>query len=290
MTSSRDEHLLRFRRVLEYIDAHLEEDLNVERLSSVAAYSKFHFHRQFSALFGASVSEYVQLLRLKRGSYELAFREDRKVIEIALTSGYERPEAFARAFKKALGQSPSDFRKQPEWIAWHETYRPLQRVRQEHMKPEDQSKRVKVIEFEETKVALLEHRGDPRRIGDTIRAFIEWRRANHLSPKVSATFNLLYNDPDTTPPEEFRLDLCAATDAPVAGNTAGVVARTIPKGRCAVLRHVGSDDGFREIFRRLYSEWLPSSGEEPRDFPLFVERVRFFPDVPEHEAITDVFL
>ena len=34
----------------------------------------------------------------------------------------------------------------------------------------------------------------------------------------------------------------------------------------------------------------PASGEEPRDFPLYFQRVSFFPDVPEHEAITDVFL
>jgi AraC family transcriptional regulator len=284
------EHLARFRRVLEYIDAHLSEDLDVERLSSVAAYSKFHFHRQFSALFGLGVSEYVQLLRLKRASYELAFREDRKVIEIALTTGYESPEAFARAFKKALGQTPSEFRKQPQWASFHETYRPLRDLRQAHMKPEQQPARVQVMDFEETKIAVLEHRGDPRKIGDTIRAFIDWRRANDLPPRVSATFNLLYNDPDSTPPEQFRLDLCAATDSPVAENSTGVVARTIPAGRCAMVRHIGSDDGFGEIFRHLYSEWLPSSGEEPRDFPLFVQRVRFFPDVPEHEAVTDVFL
>jgi AraC family transcriptional regulator len=69
-----------------------------------------------------------------------------------------------------------------------------------------------------------------------------------------------------------------------------VVARTIPAGRCAVLRHVGSDDGFAATFDFLYREWLPKSGEEPRDFPLFLQRVKFFPDVPEHEAVTDVFL
>ncbi|WP_408605894.1 hypothetical protein [Mastigocladopsis repens] len=40
----------------------------------------------------------------------------------------------------------------------------------------------------------------------------------------------------------------------------------------------------------MYSIWLPLSGEEPRDFPLYLQRVSFFPDVPEYEAITDIFL
>jgi AraC family transcriptional regulator len=76
----------------------------------------------------------------------------------------------------------------------------------------------------------------------------------------------------------------------VTPNAFGVVSKTIPGGRCAVLRHVGSDDNLAATVRYLYAEWLPQSGEEPRDFPLFLQRVRFFPDVPEHEAATDVFL
>jgi hypothetical protein len=38
----------------------------------------------------------------------------------------------------------------------------------------------------------------------------------------------------------------------------------------------------------LYRDWLPGSGEETRDFPLYCQRVSVFPDVPEHEAITDM--
>ncbi|MBL4826735.1 MAG: hypothetical protein JKY66_03315 [Spongiibacteraceae bacterium] len=40
----------------------------------------------------------------------------------------------------------------------------------------------------------------------------------------------------------------------------------------------------------LYSHWLTTSGEELRDFPLFIERLNFYPDVAEHKVITDVYL
>jgi AraC family transcriptional regulator len=40
----------------------------------------------------------------------------------------------------------------------------------------------------------------------------------------------------------------------------------------------------------LYSQWLASSGFELRDFPLFIERVSFYPDVNEAETITDIYL
>jgi AraC family transcriptional regulator len=158
------------------------------------------------------------------------------------------------------------------------------------MKPDHRPEDVKIIVFPETRVATLQHRGDPARIEDSIAHFIAWRRQNRLSPDASATFNLLYSDAAQTPPHEFRLDLCAATPQAVAENPFGVVAGTIPGGRCAVLRHHGSDDTLAETLRYLYSSWLPSSGEEPRDFPLYIQRLRFFPDVPEPEAISDVFL
>ena len=50
-------------------------------LSAIAAFSKYHFHRQFSEFFGITVHRYVQLVRLKRASYRLAFRDDESALE-----------------------------------------------------------------------------------------------------------------------------------------------------------------------------------------------------------------
>lgn len=158
------------------------------------------------------------------------------------------------------------------------------------MKPENQPANVKLITFKDTKVAALEHRGDPNLVGNSIRKFIEWRKQNNLPPQVSATFNILYDNPSETSSDDYRFDICASIERDVADNPFGVVEKNIPGGRCAVLRHIGDDANLGESITYLYSKWLPSSTEEPRDFPLFLQRVSFFPDVPEHEAITDVFL
>lgn len=280
----------RFRQVLEYIEAHLDEVLSVDRLSVLAAFSKYHFQRQFTELLGIGVYQYVQLARLKRAAWQLAFRNDRSVMEIALESGYEGPEAFARAFRKRTGQSPSEFRQQPQWESWDASYQPLSTVRMTYMNPVYCADDVRIVDFPATRVAAIEHRGDPRRIGDTIRAFIAWRKQHRLPPSVSATYNIAYDDPETTPPEAYRMDICAATEIDIAENQAGIAAKQIPGGRCAVLRHIGSDDTLHAAVQYLYAQWLPDSGEDLRDFPLYFQRVRFFPDVPEHEAVTDIFL
>ncbi|MBV9387640.1 MAG: AraC family transcriptional regulator [Chroococcidiopsidaceae cyanobacterium CP_BM_ER_R8_30] len=288
--STVDTYHSRFRKVLEYIDSHLDDDLTVDRLSGVAAFSKHHFRRQFSELFGISVYKYVQLNRLKRASYQLAFRDHMQIIDISLASGYENHESFCRAFKKSIGQTPSEFRECPQWHPWHLTYQPLSDLRVKHMKPENQPAKVKLITFKDTKVAVLEHRGDPSLIGNSVRKFIEWRKQNNLPPQVGNTFNILYDNPSETPPEKCRFDICVSIERDVADNPFGVLEKTIPGGRCAVLRHIGHDANLGESITYLYLNWLPLSGEEPRDFPLFLQRVSFFPDVPEHEAITDVFL
>jgi AraC family transcriptional regulator len=104
------------------------------------------------------------------------------------------------------------------------------------------------------------------------------------------TFNIIHNDPDETPSDEFRFGMGVATDRAIAPNDAGVEELIIPAGRCALLRHTGSDDHLGRSIMHLYSAWLPTSGEEPREFPLFMQRVKFFPDVADGDAVTDIYL
>ncbi|KMW46124.1 AraC family transcriptional regulator [Ralstonia insidiosa] len=289
-TTATDRYLARFRAVLVHIDAHLEDALDVDGLAEVATFSKYHFHRQFTLLFGMNVGRYVQLLRLKRAAHQLAYRDAARITDIALVCGYEAPEAFARAFRKQTEQSPTDFRATPQWGTWAADLQALRALRSEHMPAQPQPHSVEIVERNTVPVAAIEHRGDPARLGETIRTFIAWRRAHRLPPSVSATYNIVYNNPDDVPPDAFRMDICAATRDVIAPNAAGVVPKTLAGGRYAVLRHTGSDDTLDQSVAYLYAEWLPASGQELRDAPLLFQRVRFYPDVPEHEAVTDVLL
>ncbi len=237
MTTATDRYLARLRNVLAHIDAHLDEALDVARLAEVAAFSPYHFHRQFTLLFGVNVGRYVQLLRLKRAAHQLAYRDAARITDIALACGYEGPEAFARAFRKQSGQSPSAFRAAPQWGTWATDLQALRALRSEHMPAQPQPHAVEIIEREDVPVAAIEHRGNPARLGETLRAFIAWRRANRLPPAVSATYNIVYDNPDDTPPEAFRMDICAATPAPVAPNAPGWWARPWPAAgtRCCAI-------------------------------------------------------
>lgn len=68
-------------RVLDYIDRHLDADLDLDILSGVAAFSKFHFHRQFTATFGLSVHRYIQLARMPRTLNTLTLSDAKQMLQ-----------------------------------------------------------------------------------------------------------------------------------------------------------------------------------------------------------------
>lgn len=148
---------------------------------------------------------------------------------------------------------------------------------------------VRIVEFPATPVAVAEHRGPPEREYETSKKLIEWRIQHCLSPAEHRTYGVHYTDPQTVAPAEHRVDFCASFDGPVLPNPQGIVAKIIPACRCAVVRHHGSRT-HNATAVWLYREWLPRSGEEPGDFPIFFHYVNVGPQVREHEMITDVYL
>lgn len=274
----------RMNEVCDYIYTHLDDELTVEELSRVANFSKYHFHRQFSHYMGIGVFKFIQQLRLKRAAYQLFFHQNTRIIDIALDAKFEYPESFSRAFKKEFNQSPSEFRNQPNWLHWNQQYHHRAKALENNMK-------VDIKSFEETKIAVKEHRAAPELVNESASHFIEWRKTTGLSPiTTSRTFGIIYDDPKATAPEDFRFDICGEVKQAIDVNAFGIVNKTMPAGRCAVIRHCGSHDDLDAKVHYLYGQWLPESGEELRDFPCFFHYMNFFPEVAEHELITDIYL
>ncbi|ATP30324.1 AraC family transcriptional regulator [Chromobacterium violaceum] len=279
-----DRYARRFEKVLDYIASHLDQPLDVERLSQVAHFSRFHFHRQFSAYLGVGVARYILMQRLRKASYWLAFQPQRKITAIALDCGFDNPETFSRAFQQALGRSPSEFRRRPDWPDWHARMTPPVRERVASME-------VNIVTVEPVMVAALEHLGPPDRVNDSAQRFIAWRKESGLSPVASSqTYGIAYDNPETSEPERFRFDICGSVAGPVPANPQGVIVKQIPGGRCAVARHRGSHHDLGDTIWHLYREWLPASGETLRDFLVYFHYLNLASDTPEHLLLTDVHL
>jgi AraC family transcriptional regulator len=107
---SRKEYFQRINRVVDYIDAHLDEEHTLENLSQVAHFSPFHFHRIFRVLTGETINNYVKRIRLQKAGSMLLSDNERAVTEVATLCGFNSTAVFCRAFKTHFGKSTGEFR------------------------------------------------------------------------------------------------------------------------------------------------------------------------------------
>ena len=100
----------RMNQAMDYIEANLADEISYEKVAQIACCSTYHFQRMFSFITDIPLSEYIRRRRLTMAAFELK-SGGIKVIDAAMKYGYESPEAFSRAFKNLHGIMPMAARK-----------------------------------------------------------------------------------------------------------------------------------------------------------------------------------
>src|SRR5207244_6882509 len=98
---SRFEYTARMHRVLQHIDDHLDEQLELDTLAAVANFSQFHFHRLFTAWMGETLGDYTRRRRLEVAAQRLVAQPRLPVLHVAMSIGLVRP-------KRSLARSRRD--------------------------------------------------------------------------------------------------------------------------------------------------------------------------------------
>ncbi len=96
--------------ILEYIARHCNEKITLDVLAERCFYNPSYFSRLFKEIYGMTVSEYIQKMRIEKSCYMLKYSL-RTVDEIATMVGYEDKTNFYRFFKKQCGVTPAAYRK-----------------------------------------------------------------------------------------------------------------------------------------------------------------------------------
>ncbi len=94
-------------KAIDYVEEHITEPLDYEKIAAEAYSSGFHFQRIFSTVCGFTLGDYIRWRRLSLAGRELAERNV-KVIDAALKYGYDSPESFSRAFTRFHGVTPKE--------------------------------------------------------------------------------------------------------------------------------------------------------------------------------------
>jgi AraC family transcriptional regulator len=99
----------KLQQVLDFIEAHIEDDITVEQLASLACLSQSHFAREFKAATGQSPYRHVTERRLVHAKALLS-ESHRSLVDIAYACGFSSQGNFGRAFRDATGDTPGRYR------------------------------------------------------------------------------------------------------------------------------------------------------------------------------------
>lgn len=105
------EWIERLNSAVEYMEAHLLEKIDYEKVAEIANCPVYHFQRMFFYMTNISVSEYIRRRIMSLAAVDLQ-DAGAKVIDIALKYGYDSPTAFNRAFQSIHGIAPSVAKKE----------------------------------------------------------------------------------------------------------------------------------------------------------------------------------
>lgn len=98
--------LTQLNKEMMYIEEHIDDDLALAEVSSVTAYSPYHFGRLFYYIADIPLTEYIRKRKLSLAAMKLQSGND-KVIDLAVMYGYDSADSFSRAFVKQHGVTPS---------------------------------------------------------------------------------------------------------------------------------------------------------------------------------------
>ena len=102
------DHRKRLQRAIDHIESDIESDIDLEGLSEKSSFSMYHFGRLFTIYTGLAPIEYVRRRKMLHAARAIVEGQD--ILSVAIRYGYSSHSAFAKAFKKVFGCSPSAYR------------------------------------------------------------------------------------------------------------------------------------------------------------------------------------
>ena len=250
---------------INYIENHLLDELKCEEMASHVNISSYHFQRCFSLLTGISVGEYIRNRRLSLAGQKLA-ASDEKVIDVALKFGYETPESFTKAFTRFHGVTPSQVK--IEGSKLKSFNRLIIKIKMEGGTVMD----YRIISRDSFRVLAMTRTFKTESSFSELPEFWTEYYSNGYDKKVRGRMGVCEQESLDSP--EFRYGIgCEYEECSEIPD--GFEIMTIPASTWTVFRCVGPmPDAIQEVWKRIYSEWLPQAEYEriqDYDFELYTD-------------------
>jgi len=255
-------HLRQLQEGIDYVEAHLESDIELADVARAAGLSQWHFQRIFKALTHETLKTYIRSRRFAKALEQLAGTR-LSVLDIALAAGYDTQESFTRAFKDCFRLTPSQYRRMG-----------------------NRSLFVRKIRLDESYLAHLRHnvslapqieaRPAMRMVGLPTDYYGIDSEKNNLGQKLpplwgrflprlheiaNAVPGVCYGVVLPAGPHTEQLRYLACTEVQGAGDVPpGMAAMEIPASTYARFTHRGAAQNVDATVNYIYGSWLMSAG------------------------------
>jgi len=261
----------RLNGVIDYIEANFDGNLPLERLSDVACFSPFHFHRLFRAYVGETPHVFVRRLRLQKALLVMERRPHKNLAEVALECGFSQSSDFSRAFREVYGYPPSKHTKgrQSEDSKIRQDTAPESGYGFGRPQPavEGDDFQVRIEELPAQRIAYVRVIGaqQPDKLIAALGRLLNWGREMGIYPGATLA-STSPDNPEIVPASRYRLDLCMILPKGMR-ETGRISFAGMPALRYAMVHSRGDIHKVERAWAHLFGKWLPSSGYEPFDAP-----------------------
>jgi AraC family transcriptional regulator len=252
------EWLNRMNTALEYMENNLDGDISFEKASQFALLSQYQFQRMFSYMAGMPLSVYLRQRRLTKAAFDL--QNGDKVIDVSLRYGYDSPTAFNRAFQAVHGISPSVAQK-PDVVL-----KAFPRVSFQIIIKGVTEMEYRIVKKEAFRIVGVRTQltKDCEENYEFVPGFWSKTRESGIIEKLIGMINaepmgMLGVITGNAVDEDTYYYIAVSTDKPVQD---GMLEFTIPASEWAIFPGLGTPSSIKELQKRIFTEWLPTSGYE----------------------------
>ncbi|PRP68314.1 hypothetical protein BST86_06480 [Nonlabens agnitus] len=292
------DYIQRVDKALFYIDEHLNEDLPLDKIVTVAGYSSFHFHRIFKLITNEPLLVYVNRKRVERCASLLMHRRDLSAKEIYLEYGFNSASSFSRSFKKYYGLSPVRFResvtntnnKIHSSISKNGQRHPVIEKYicsiKEHLNWLSINTKIQIKQIPEMQLAGVTAMGF-QNVAGSYDQLVNWAGDQGLLDAPDVKMVTVYHDSaKTTAPDKVRISACILLNKQV--EVAGEVSLLqLPSHRCIVApMEIGLSE-FEQAWKGLFI-WMQENGHlkaAPSPFEVYHNN---YQDHPHKMCIVDL--
>ncbi len=288
----------RINRVFQFINDNLEADLSLNRISEIAYFSPFHFHRVFKFVTGETLNDYVTRRRIEKSALDL-LHTNATVSSIAHKYGFGDDSSFSKTFKKYYGLSPTKFKDQnPNRLS---KIRQLQSKNGQEYPDSEQyiciidnlkkwikmNAKIEVKEMQKMDLAYVSCIG-PQNLEYAFGKLIKWATPKGLMNDQTKMVTIYHDSFKVTAANKVRMSASILLNEPI--ETEDEIGLTTLKAGKFIVGHfeIGMNE-FEKSWMGLFL-WMNENGYKKADREPFEIYHNNFSEHPERKAIVDFYI